>query len=156
MLKIIEGQLQGKGKKVALIVSRFNSFIVDKLLEGALDALLRHGVEKKDIVVYKLPGAFEFSGFLPYFLKKNSSSFDGMVCLGAIIRGETPHFDYVAAETTKSIAHVAMESPIPLGFGILTVDHLEQAVNRAGAKSGNKGFEAAVALIEMMDLYQQL
>jgi 6,7-dimethyl-8-ribityllumazine synthase len=156
MHNVVEGNLKGDGKKVAIIASRFNSFIVDRLIEGANDALLRHGVKEGDITLYKVPGAFEFAGFLSKFLSVKQKEFDGAICLGAVIRGETPHFDYVASESSKAIAHLSMNHSLPIGFGILTVDTLEQAINRAGAKSGNKGYECAMSILEMMDLYSKI
>jgi 6,7-dimethyl-8-ribityllumazine synthase len=154
MAHVIEGKLLGKGKKVAIIASRFNDFITARLLEGALDALNRHGVADKDITVYRVPGAFE----IPSIAKRLASraDIDGIICLGAVIRGSTPHFDYVASEVSKGVALVGLDAKIPVIFGVLTTDTIEQAVERAGTKSGNKGFDAAMALIEMIDLYSQI
>jgi 6,7-dimethyl-8-ribityllumazine synthase len=154
MPKIIEGRLQAQGLKVGILVSRFNSFIGERLVEGAMDALLRHGAEDADLVVVRVPGAFE----LPPAARKlaASGSFDALVCLGAVIRGATPHFDYVSAEVSKGIAAVSMEAGIPVTFGVLTTDTLEQAIERAGSKAGNKGFDAAMAAIEMANLYKAL
>ena len=154
MPKIIEGKLDAQGLKVALLVSRFNSFVSDRLVEGAIDALLRHGAEKEDVVVVRVPGAFE----IPPAAKQlaDSGRFDAVVCLGAVIRGSTPHFDYVSAEVSKGVASVSMDSGIPVTFGVLTTDTLEQAIERAGSKAGNKGFDATLAAIEMANLYKAL
>jgi 6,7-dimethyl-8-ribityllumazine synthase len=153
MAHVIEGKLLGRGKKVAIVASRFNDFITSRLMEGALDALTRHGVADKDITIYKVPGAFE----IPSVVKRlvAGANADGIIGLGAVIRGSTPHFDYIAAEVSKGIAQVALDAKIPVIFGVLTTDTIEQAVERAGTKSGNKGFDAAMALLEMMDLYAQ-
>ena len=152
MPKIIEGRLDAKGLKVGILVSRFNSFISDRLVDGAVDALLRHGADQDNLVVVKVPGAFE----IPPAARKMATSgrYDALICLGAVIRGATPHFDYVSAEVTKGIAAVSMEAGIPVTFGVLTTDTLEQAIERAGSKAGNKGFDAAMAAIEMANLYQ--
>ena len=154
MPKIIEGRLQAQGLKVGILVSRFNSFIGERLVEGAVDALLRHGAVEDDLVVVRVPGAFE----LPPVAQKLAAtgSYDALVCLGAVIRGATPHFDYVSAEVSKGIAAVSMEAGIPVTFGVLTTDTLEQAIERAGSKAGNKGFDAAMAAIEMANLYKAL
>lgn len=154
MAHVIEGKLLGKGKKIAIVASRFNDFITARLMEGALDALTRHGVSDKDISVYRVPGAFE----IPSVAKRlaSSANADGIICLGAVIRGSTPHFDYVASEVSKGVAHVGLEANVPVIFGVLTTDTIEQAIERAGTKSGNKGFDAAMALLEMMDLYSQI
>lgn len=150
----IEGQLDAKGLKVAIIVGRFNSFIGQKLVDGAVDCLLRHQASDDDITVVWTPGAFE----IPAILKRlvTSKKYDAIVCTGAIIRGGTPHFDFVAAEATKGIANVSMQADIPISMGILTTDSIEQAIERAGTKAGNKGFDAALAVIEMASLYRQL
>jgi 6,7-dimethyl-8-ribityllumazine synthase len=154
MAHVIEGKLLGKGKKVAIIASRFNDFITARLLEGALDALNRHGVADKDITIYRVPGAFE----IPSAAKRLAAlaDTDGIICLGAVIRGSTPHFDYVASEVSKGVALVGLEAKMPVIFGVLTTDTIEQAVERAGTKGGNKGFDAAMALLEMMDLFSQI
>ena len=153
MVRTIEGDLQGQGLKVAIVVSRFNSFITDRLLEGALDALRRHGVEEKDISVMKVPGSFE----LPLGVRRaTKAKADAVIALGALIRGGTPHFDYLSAEVTKGIAQVTLETGIPVAFGVLTTDTVEQAIERAGTKSGNKGFEAALSAIEMAKLLRQV
>ena len=153
-MKTFEGDLIGKGLKFNIIVGRFNELIGSKLLEGAKDALIRHGVEKEHIDLTWVPGAFE----IPLIAKKvaNSKAYDGVICLGAIIRGSTPHFDYVASELTKGIASVSLDSEVPVIFGVLTTDSIEQAIERAGTKAGNKGFDAAVTAIEMANLLKQL
>lgn len=152
MPKNIEGRLDAQGLKVGILVSRFNSFIGERLVEGALDALLRHGADGDNLTIVRVPGAFE----IPPVAKKMAMSgrYDALVCLGAVIRGATPHFDYVSAEVSKGIAAVSMEAGIPVTFGVLTTDTLEQAIERAGSKAGNKGFDAAVAAIEMANLYK--
>ena len=152
MPRTIEGSLNAQGLKICLLVSRFNSFIGERLVEGAIDALLRHGAEREQLTVVKVPGAFE----IPPVARKIalSGKYDALVCLGAVIRGSTPHFDYVSAEVSKGIAAVSMEAGIPVTFGVLTTDTLEQAIERAGSKAGNKGFDAAVAAIEMANLYK--
>lgn len=148
-MKVNEGKLEAKGLKFAIAVSRFNSFITERLLEGALDCLLRHGCSEEDIEVFKAPGAFE----LPLLAKKLAKmDYDAVIVLGAVIRGETPHFDYVAAEVSKGVAAVSLETEKPVIFGVLTTDTVEQAIDRAGAKAGNKGWEAALAAIEMVNL----
>ncbi|HSL92578.1 MAG TPA: 6,7-dimethyl-8-ribityllumazine synthase [Candidatus Limnocylindrales bacterium] len=153
MVRTIEGDLQGQGLKVVIVVSRFNGFITDRLLEGALDALRRHGVEDKDISVMKVPGSFE----LPLGVRKAAKTkTDAVIALGALIRGGTPHFDYLSAEVTKGIAQVTLDSGIPVAFGVLTTDTVEQAIERAGTKAGNKGFEAALSAIEMAKLLRQM
>ncbi|MBI4335016.1 MAG: 6,7-dimethyl-8-ribityllumazine synthase [Chloroflexi bacterium] len=154
MGNICEGSLVGKGLSFGLIVSRFNDFISGRLLEGAQDALARHGVDAAGIDIVRVPGAFE----IPLAAKKlvQSGKYHAVVCLGAVIRGGTPHFDYIAAEVTKGIAQVSLESGIPVIFGIITADTLEQAIERAGTKMGNKGFEAAVAAIEMANVVKAL
>lgn len=153
-MNIIEGTLQLNGdEKIAIIASRFNHLITDRLIEGAKDAFLRNGGKEENLSLILVPGAFE----IPFGLKKaiKSNKFDGIVCLGAIIRGATPHFDYVAAEATKGIANVTLQSDTPVTFGLLTTDTIEQAIERAGTKAGNKGFEAMVGLIEMINLYRK-
>ena len=153
MVRTIEGDLQGQGLKVAIVASRFNSFITDRLVEGALDALRRHGVQEKDITLVKVPGSFE----LPLAVRRASAGkVDAVIALGALIRGGTPHFDYLSAEVTKGIAQVTLDSGVPVSFGVLTTDTLEQAIERAGTKAGNKGFEAALSAIEMAKLLRQM
>jgi len=149
-MKTYEGKLQAKGFKVGIVLSRFNQFISDRLLEGALDALSRLGAESADITTYKVPGSFE----VPLIAKKLavSGKVDGIICLGALIRGETPHFDFLSAEVIKGVSQTALEHGVPCSFGILTVETVEQGIERAGAKSGNKGWDAAFSLIEMLNL----
>lgn len=149
-MKVYEGNLKGEGFRIGIVLSRFNSFITDKLFDGALDALKRHGVHESDITLYRVPGSFE----IPLVTKKLTGlkTYDAIVCLGALIRGQTPHFEYISAEVTKGLAQVSLESEIPVAFGIITADTIEQAVERAGTKMGNKGFEAAVSAIEMANL----
>jgi 6,7-dimethyl-8-ribityllumazine synthase len=153
-MRTIEGKLIGEGLKFALVVSRFNSFITERLLEGALDSLRRKGVREEDLTVVRVPGAWE----IPLTAKKltQAKAHDAVVCLGAVIRGSTPHFDYVAAEVSKGIAQVTLESGVPISFGILTTDTLEQAIERAGSKAGNKGYAAAEAAMEMVNLLKEL
>ena len=150
MSKVIEGQLIGKGKKFGIVVSRFNDFITEKLLGGALDALTRTGTKDNDIDVFKVPGAFE----IPLAAKKLASlkRYDALICLGAVIRGATPHFDYVSAEVSKGVAQVSLDAEIPVIFGVVTTDTIEQAIERSGVKSGNKGWSAAMAAVEMASL----
>lgn len=154
MPKTIEGCLDAKGMRVAILASRFNSFITERLVEGAVDALVRHGAADADLTVIRVPGAFE----LPIAAKQAAANrdFDAIVAVGAVIRGSTPHFDYVAAEMSKGLAHVGMESAKPVVFGVLTTDTIEQAIERAGCKAGNKGFDAAVTAIEMFNLMKKL
>ena len=154
-MKTIEGKLQLNGKeKVAIIASRFNHLITDRLTEGARDAFLRNGGEEENLELILVPGAFE----IPFALKRaiKTNKYDGIVCVGAVIRGATPHFDYVAAEATKGIANTTLQADIPVTFGLLTTDTIEQAIERAGTKAGNKGFEAMLGLIEMINLYKEL
>ena len=152
MPKFHEAKLIAEGKKFALVVSRFNDFITEKLLSGALDALIRSGTSDEDIEVVKVPGAFE----IPLLAQKMAKTkrFDAVICLGAVIRGSTPHFDYVSAEVSKGVAAVSMESEIPVIFGVITVDTIEQAIERAGTKAGNKGWSAAIAAVEMANLFE--
>lgn len=149
-----EGELRGEGLKFALVVSRFNDFITTKLVEGALDQLLRHGVDQENITLVKVPGAFE----VPLVAKKLASSgkFHGVICLSAVIRGATPHFEYVSSEVTKGIAQVSLETGVPVIYGVITADTIEQAVERAGTKMGNKGGDAALAALEMANLLKKL
>jgi len=154
-MKIVEGNLQvDNSKKVAIISARFNHFITDRLVEGAKDFYARHGGNEEDLDLILVPGAFE----IPFALDKAlaSGKYDGICCLGAVIRGATPHFDYVSAEATKGIANVTMKHGKPVSFGVLTVDSIEQAIERAGTKAGNKGGEAMGSLVEMMNLYNEL
>jgi len=156
MARVVEGELLGQGVKVAIVVARFNSFITERLLDGALDALRRHGVEDGDISVFRVPGAFE----LPLAVRKaagmGDKSVNAVIALGALIRGGTPHFDYLSAEVTKGVAHVMLDTGIPVSFGVLTTDTIEQAIERAGTKAGNKGAEAAQTAIEMVNLLRKM
>ncbi len=154
MAKTIEGKLTAQGMKAALVVGRFNDFISAKLMEGAIDTLVRHGAESDDISVIWVPGAFE----IPVVAKRLAAShrYDAVITLGAVIRGSTPHFDYVAAEVSKGVALVSMETGVPVIFGVLTTDSIEQAIERAGTKAGNKGADAAMAAMEMASLLKQL
>jgi 6,7-dimethyl-8-ribityllumazine synthase len=154
MAKVYEGRLQAEGMKFALVVSRFNDFISEHLLGGALDALIRNGAREEDLAVFKVPGAFE----IPLIAKKIAlqGKVDAVVCLGAVIRGATPHFEYVSAEVSKGIASASLETGVPIAFGVITADNLEQAIERAGSKAGNKGWDAALAAVEMVDLVRQL
>jgi 6,7-dimethyl-8-ribityllumazine synthase len=152
MAKTLEAHLNAKGKKFAIVVSRFNDFITEKLLSGALDALVRSGAEDSDIQVVKVPGSFE----IPLVAKKmaKKKGLDAIICLGAVIRGATPHFDYISAEVSKGIAQVSLESEVPIIFGVITTDTIEQAIERAGTKAGNKGWSAAMAAVEMANLLE--
>jgi 6,7-dimethyl-8-ribityllumazine synthase len=154
MPRMLEGKISAEGFQFALIVSRFNDFISSKLVEGALDALKRHGAKDDQLTLVKVPGAFE----IPIAARKlaESGKYNAVICLGAVIRGSTPHFDYVAAEVSKGIAMVGLESKIPVTFGVLTTDNLEQAIERAGSKAGNKGWDAAVAAMEMANLFKDM
>ena len=155
MGRIIEGQLNAEGMKFVLVASRFNSFIVERLIEGAMDALQRHGCESSNLSVVRVPGAWEMPPVVRRIVQ--SGKVDGVVAVGAVIRGSTPHFDYVAAEVSKGLAHTGLDNPkVPVAFGILTTDTIEQAVERAGTKSGNKGFDAALGVIEMIALSRSL
>ncbi|MBD3671690.1 MAG: 6,7-dimethyl-8-ribityllumazine synthase [Gammaproteobacteria bacterium] len=153
-IKTIEGDLTISGAKFGIVVARFNSFIVDGLEGGALDALKRHGVKASDIEIVRVPGAFEVP--LAAQAMAAGKKYDAIIALGAVIRGSTPHFDYVAGECTKGLAQVTMAHSIPVGFGVLTVDSIEQAIERAGTKAGNKGAEAAMTVIEMVNVMKQL
>ncbi|HOE68004.1 MAG TPA: 6,7-dimethyl-8-ribityllumazine synthase [Candidatus Hydrogenedentes bacterium] len=152
--RVLEGKLVSSGKRYGIVISRFNEFISGKLLGGALDALERHGVTEDEVTVAWTPGAYE----IPLIAQKmaESGSYDAVIALGAVIRGSTPHFDYVANEVAKGVAHVSLETGKPVVFGVLTTDTIEQAIERAGTKSGNKGFDAAVAAIEMVNLVEQV
>ncbi len=154
MPNIIEGCLDARGIRAAILVSRFNSFITERLVEGAIDGLVRHGGSDQDIAIIRVPGAFE----LPMAAKIAAASpqYDVIIAVGAVIRGSTPHFDYVAAEMSKGLAHVAMDSGKPVAFGVLTTDTIEQAIERAGSKAGNKGFDAALTAIEMHNVYKNM
>ncbi len=154
MITVYEGQLIGQGLSFGIVVARFNEFINGKLLSGTLDALKRHGVDEGDIEVAWVPGAYE----IPLIAHKMASSkkYDAVICLGTVIRGSTPHFDYVCAEVSKGVAHVGLETKIPVIFGVITTETIEQAIERAGTKAGNKGFDAAVTAIEMANLLRKL
>jgi 6,7-dimethyl-8-ribityllumazine synthase len=153
-MKVISGQLKADGKKFAIVSSRFNEFITGKLISGAQDMLKRHGISDEDISVYWVPGAFE----IPAVAKKiaDSKKVDGIICLGCVIRGATPHFDYVAAEVSKGVASVGLNGTAPIVFGVLITESIEQAIERAGTKAGNKGGDAAISAIEMVNLYSQI
>ncbi len=154
MGKIIEGKILAKGMRFGIVASRFNDFISAKLIEGALDALTRAGADEKDITIAKVPGAFE----IPLAAKRmvRTGKVDAVICLGAVIRGATPHFEYISAEVSKGIATVALETEVPVVFGVITTDTIEQAIERAGTKSGNKGFDAALSAVEMVDLFRKM
>ncbi len=154
MPKILEGNISADGFSFVIVVSRFNDFIGSRLVDGAMDALKRHGVDENRVSIVKVPGAFE----IPLAAKKlaGSGNYDAVICLGAVIRGATPHFEYVSAEVAKGVAMVSLESNIPVSFGVLTTDNLEQAIERAGTKSGNKGWDAAIAAMEMVNLFSQI
>ena len=154
MSQSFEGVLLGKGLKFGLVVSRFNEFLTKKLLDGAEDALLRHGVNQEDMAIAWVPGSFE----IPLAAKKlaETKRFDAVICLGAVVRGGTPHFEYIAAEVTKGIAKVGLDAGLPVIFGVITADTLEQAIERAGTKMGNRGFDAAVEAIEMANLVKSI
>ena len=153
-VKSIEGNLQARGARFGIILSRFNAFIGEPLLAGAIDTLVRHGADKGDIEVVRVPGAYE----IPLTAKRMAASkkYDAIIALGAVIRGATPHFDYVAGECSKGLAQVSMDFDIPVGFGVLTVDSIEQAIERAGTKAGNKGVDAAMAAIEMVNVLKEI
>ncbi|WP_322631466.1 6,7-dimethyl-8-ribityllumazine synthase [Aedoeadaptatus coxii] len=150
-MNILEGMLTGKDRKFAIVVSRFNDFITSKLVDGALDCLLRHEVKDEDITLVKVPGAFE----IPLAAQKlaESKKYDGVICLGAVIRGATTHYDYVCNEVSKGIAKITLDTGLPIGFGIVTTENIEQAIERAGTKSGNKGYDTAMSVLEMVDLF---
>lgn len=154
MSKVYSAKLMARDLKFAIVVSRFNEFISQKLLDGALDALIRHEAEENKIEVFWVPGSFE----IPYVAKKlaQGKNYDAVICLGAIIRGDTPHFDFIASEVAKGIAQTSLETGIPVIFGVITTDNLEQAIERAGTKAGNKGEDAALSAIEMANLYKQI
>jgi 6,7-dimethyl-8-ribityllumazine synthase len=154
MAKEVQGMLNARDRKFAIIVSRFNELISNKLLSGAMDCLIRHQADEKKITIHWVPGAFE----IPLIAQKaaKSKKFDAVICLGAVIRGDTPHFDYVASEVSKGIAQVTLSSEFPIAYGIITADNIEQAIERAGTKAGNKGWDAALSAIEMADLLPKL
>ena len=153
-IQTIEGQWSTQGLKVALVAARFNDIIVDRLIGGAVDYLTRHGMQRENLTIVRVPGAFE----LPLVCQKlaRSGKYQGIVALGAVIRGATPHFDYVCSEATKGIAHISLETGVPIGFGLLTTENIEQAVERAGSKAGNKGVDAAAAMLETIRVLEQL
>ena len=154
MIKTIEGQLVVKGKKFGLVAGRFNDFITGKLVDGAVDALARHGVKEEEMEVAWVPGSFE----IPYAASRmaGSGKYDAVICLGAVIRGDTPHFDYIAGEVAKGVAKISLDTGVPTIFGVITADTLEQALERAGTKAGNKGSDAALAAIEMGNLFDEM
>ncbi len=152
--KVFEGQLDARGLRFALLVSRFNSFVTERLLAGALDALQRSGAAEDTVEIVRVPGSWEMPAAAVVLARQQR--FDAIICLGAVIRGETPHFDYIAAEAAKGLAQVSMETGVPVAFGVLTTNTLEQAIDRAGAKGGNKGFEAAMTAVEMANLLRKL
>lgn len=153
-IKTIEGKLSAQGLRIAIVASRFNDIIVDRLVGGAVDYLGRHGLERENMTLVRIPGAFE----LPLVCQKlaRSGKYDGIVALGAVIRGATPHFDFVANEATKGLAHISLETGVPVGFGLLTTENIEQAVERAGSKAGNKGVDAAAAMLETIRVLEQI
>jgi 6,7-dimethyl-8-ribityllumazine synthase len=154
MARVFEGKLQAEGMRFAIVVSRFNDFIGEHLVGGALDALNRNGAREEDVAIFKVPGAFE----IPLVAKQLAlqKNYDAVICLGAVIRGATPHFEYVSAEVSKGIASASLETGVPMAFGVITTDSLEQAIERAGSKGGNKGWSAAIAAIEMVDLLRSI
>ncbi len=154
MGKEVKGMLDGKKKRFALVASRFNEFITSRLLEGAVDCLVRHGVREEDIVTVWVPGSFE----IPPVAQKMAAGkdADAVICLGAVIRGETPHFEHIAGQSSRALSQIALQSKVPVIYGILTCDTVEQAVDRAGSKSGNRGWQAALTALEMADLYQKI
>jgi 6,7-dimethyl-8-ribityllumazine synthase len=154
MPKVIQGDLSGKGLKIGIVAARFNDFITGRLVDGALDGLMRHGVLESDIELVKVPGSYEIP--LAAQMLARAKKYDAVICLGAVIRGATPHFEYVSAEVSKGVASVSMETGLPVIFGVLTTDTIEQAIERAGTKSGNKGWDAALAAIEMANVAKQI
>jgi 6,7-dimethyl-8-ribityllumazine synthase len=154
MPKVVEGKFDGKGLKVAIVASRFNAFVVDHLVTGAVDMLTRHGVEDEAVTIYRCPGAWEMPAVARRILERGG--FDAVLALGAVIRGGTPHFDYVAGEAAKGVAQLGLTTKVPVVFGILTTDTVEQAIERSGTKAGNKGADAAMAALEMVSLYRAI
>jgi 6,7-dimethyl-8-ribityllumazine synthase len=154
MAKIVEGKIRADGLRFGIVVSRFNNFITERLLEGALDALRRNGAEEDAIDIYRTPGSFEIPAVAKRLLERGT--YDAVICLGAVIRGATPHFSYISAEVTKGIAQLSLQSTVPITFGVITADTIEQAIERAGTKVGNKGWDAALSAIEMANLYREL
>jgi len=153
-MRVYKGQITGEGLKFGIVISRFNEFITGKLLEGAMDAFVRHGVKEEDIEVAWVPGSFEIPALASHLLKKKE--FDALICLGAIIRGETPHFEAISSQVARGISGLALREKIPVIFGIVTADTLEQAIERAGTKAGNRGWDAAISAMEMANLYRQV
>ena len=156
MAQVIEGDLLGQGVKIAIVSARFNNFITDRLLEGALDTLRRLGVKDDDVSVFRVPGAFELPLAVRKAALRKKDPVDAVIALGALIRGGTPHFDYLSSEVTKGVAHVMLDTGVPISFGVLTTDTVEQAIERAGTKAGNKGAEAAQTAIEMVNLLRKM
>ncbi len=154
MAKIIQGDLSGKGLKFGIVAARFNDFITSRLVEGALDGLQRHGVAEEDVEIVKVPGSYEIP--LAARMMAQTKKYHAVICLGAVIRGATPHFEYVSAEVSKGVASVSLETGLPVIFGVLTTDTIEQAIERAGTKSGNKGWDAALSAIEMANVVKQM
>lgn len=154
MRKVLQGTMNASGKRVGIVASRFNEFITSKLIDGAVDTLVRHGVQEDTIEIVWVPGAFEIPAVARKLAKKKKH--DALICIGCVIRGDTPHFDFIAAEASKGIASVGFESDMPVVFGVLTTDTIEQAIERAGTKAGNKGSDAAMTAIDLMSLYQQI
>jgi len=154
MAKIVEGKIKADGLRFGIVVSRFNNFITERLLEGTLDALRRHGAKEDAIEIYRTPGSFEIPAVVRKLVERNK--YDAIICLGAVIRGATPHFSYISAEVTKGIAQLSLQSAIPIAFGVITADTIEQAIERAGTKVGNKGWDAALSAIEMANLYRDV
>lgn len=154
MTRVLQGNMTAEGKRFGIVISRFNEFITSKLLGGSMDALVRHGADENKIDVAWVPGAFEIPAVAQRMA--DSKKYDAVICLGCVIKGDTPHFDYVASEVSKGVAQAAMKSAVPVIFGVLTTDSIEQAIERAGTKAGNKGSEAALGAIEMSNLYAQL
>ncbi len=152
----IEGALHGKGLRFAVIISRFNGIVTNRLLDGALDCLQRHGVDDKNIDIYYVPGVWEVPYMAGHLVRLKDKAYDAYICLGAVIRGQTPHFEYVASESAKGIANLSLQNDVVLSYGIVTSDTLEQALDRAGAKAGNKGWDAAISALEMVNLYKQV
>ncbi len=154
MPRIVEGDLSGKGLRFAIVISRFNDFITSRLGEGALDALRRHGTEDEDLELYRTPGSFELPGVALKLAL--SGRFSAVICLGAVIRGDTPHFEYVCSQVTRGIAQISLQTGVPVVMGVLTTDTVEQAIERAGTKSGNRGWDAALSAVELANLYRKL
>ncbi|MCD6318976.1 6,7-dimethyl-8-ribityllumazine synthase [Candidatus Aerophobetes bacterium] len=153
-MRIYKGKIEGKGLKLGVVVSRFNDFITQKLLEGAIDALIRHGVREEDIEVVWVPGGFEIPAVASHLIK--NGNFDALICLGAVIRGDTPHYELISTQVAKGIANLSIQAKIPVIFGVVTADTIEQAIERAGTKAGNRGWDAAISAMEMVSLYRQL